>query len=110
MNVVRYDLTVVCSPNIRDYIHKEYNRLLLTSPLQRENSARTSYISVETQNADMTNYNILNEDEDAEEDALQGLPQISYRPQQAFNDGTNRRFRVGPQHAFNPFSTTTRFR
>ena len=44
MNVVRYDLTVVCSPNIRDYIHKEYNRLLLTSPLQRENNARTSYI------------------------------------------------------------------
>ena len=45
----------------------------------------------------MYDYNTLNEDENAEEDVLQDLPKIPYGPQQVFNDGTKRHFRVSPR-------------
>lgn len=115
MNVVRSALTannVAGLPNKRDYIHKERDRLmeerrqrLLASAMVQEDNNTTSYMSVETQDAAMDDYDTPNEDEDAddEEDVLQDLPQIPQGPQQVLNDGMinnvnaeNRRFRVRP--------------
>ncbi|KAM7351624.1 kelch-like protein 10 [Cochliomyia hominivorax] len=110
MNVVRSALTannVAGLPNKRDYIHKERDRLmeerrqrLLASAMTREDNNTTSYMSVETQEAAMDDYETPNEDEDAddEDDVLQDLPQIPQGPQ-AFNDLMNnqeqqRRFRI----------------